>query len=281
MGEGPYDELVHWLSDDLASQPIPFTLGADGLWTPRQPLFVGPLVESVATAFPGLTRSSQYAVAHRLVELADTGNSMTATRLLNIRATLDDWLPPVPRVLGQTDDLLRMLKPLRLEKRASINIATESTGMGFARVDFIVPFRLPPALSGPKGTASTRTKNLTVRKAVRQVLERQGFTVTAVEKRKMGNQYNFICTHPKSSNVYFMMTRWTESSSLNIQSTDVLQLSDTWFRRTLTHSPASKKGLYEPVKQAMKDKRLVKMLVGIQHNRSAGYFTVFMIKVTD
>ncbi|MBZ6455306.1 hypothetical protein K7402_14380 [Pseudomonas fluorescens group sp.] len=281
MGEGSYDELVHWLSDDLASQPIPFTLGADGLWTPRQPLFVGPLVESVATAFPGLTRSSQYAVAHRLVELADTGNSMTATRLLNIRATLDDWLPPVPRVLGQTDDLLRMLKPLRLEKRASINIATESTGMGFARVDFIVPFRLPPALSGPKGTASTHTKNLTVRKAVRQVLERQGFTVTAVEKRKMGNQYNFICTHPKSSNVYFMMTRWTESSSLNIQSTDVLQLSDTWFRRTLTHSPASKKGLYEPVKQAMKDKRLVKMLVGIQHNRSAGYFTVFMIKVTD
>lgn len=281
MGEGAYDELVHWLSDDFASQPIPFTLGDDNLWTPRQPLFARPIVESVAAAFPGLTRTSQYAVAHRLVELADSGSSMTTTRMLTVRTILDNWLPSVPRVLGQTDDLLRMLKPVRLEMRSSVNIGTESSTLGFVRLDFIVPFRLPQALLGKKSTASTFTKITTVRRAVRQILERQGFSVTAVEKRKMGNQYNFICTHPASSNVYFMITRWTDSASLNIQSMDVLQLSDTWFRRTLAHSPASKRGLYEPVRRAMQEKRLVKMLVGIQLERKAGYFTVFMVKVTD
>ncbi|KTC49033.1 hypothetical protein AO262_02775 [Pseudomonas fluorescens ABAC62] len=86
-------------------QPVPFTFGEDLRWTARQPLFNQPLSESIRSSFADMTPSSAQQVANRLVEMADTsGSSLTTTRLLTIRSTLDSWRTTGAGTMAQTDD---------------------------------------------------------------------------------------------------------------------------------------------------------------------------------
>lgn len=86
------DEIERWLSDRTHEQPIPATLDATGSWRVHRPLFDGPLEATVLQAFPRLTASSSRFAGRRLIELSDPGRTASATHLLNVRATLDDWL---------------------------------------------------------------------------------------------------------------------------------------------------------------------------------------------
>lgn len=278
LAHNAMDDLDRWLGVSLGEQPIPFVYGADGRWTPHQPLFNRPLAESVGAVFPGLTQGSRRFAVQRLVEVADSSRSMTATRLLNLRTTLDDWLPAVPRAAGYTDDLLKMLRPIELEGKFSVNISVDGLGPGFERVDFLVPFRLEPRLLD-KRTAPASSKIIVAQNAVRQVLERQGFHLETVPKGNRGDLNNFIVTHPKSNNVYFILTRWTDSSSIPLSSNRILQLSDVWFDRKLASRGSQRSVQYETVKKAIKERRLVRLVGGIQQDTRGSTFTVFFSRV--
>jgi len=280
LAQNAHDDLSRWLAGDRSAQPIPFTHGADGLWTPRQPLFDRPLTQSLGAAFPGLTQASRRFAAQRLVELADTNRSMTATRLLNIRATLDDWLPQAPGAVGHTDDLLRMLRPVTPTSRTSIYLGFDGVSPGFERVDFLVPFTLDASLRTPGAVIAPMAKPYAMQSAVEQVLVRQGFIVQKTHKSNSIKLHNLVATHPKSGNVYFFLTRWTDSPSVQMRSGSGMQLSDAWFQASSRAQWSGQRSAMSRVTTALAQGRLVKVLAGIQHDANSRTFTVFFVRLT-
>lgn len=269
------DELTRWMLPGPREQPIPATFGADQLWTPRAPLFTRPIADYVGDAFPDLTPASRYFVTTRLLEIADTGRSMTATRMLNIRATLDEWLPPFPEASGQTDDLFRMLRPLTRRQKLSVNFGREGTTPGLERVDFVplTPIASDVLIKPAEGSGHARP--IVAQHAVLQVLERQGFAIKKIHKSSTAGLYNLSCTHPKSSNLYYVLTRWSDSSNVRLNSGRMVQLSDAWLR----HSAQQQPQIYTPIIRALEEGRLVRIIGGIQQIGQGNPVTVFFVKM--
>ncbi|NWE42573.1 hypothetical protein HX875_24080 [Pseudomonas yamanorum] len=276
------DELARWLIPGVISeQPIPATWGGNQAWIPREPLFSHPLSTSVGMAFPGLTQASQRFVTERLIELADSGRSMTATRILNIRATLDDWLPPAPALAGQTDDLLRMLRPVSRRRQVSVNIGLAGQAPGLERVDFQPPTALDPRLFAHTARALDNARPLAAQAAVRSVLERQGFVLQTLRKGSPATLVNFVCTHPKSNNLYYVLTRWTETPSIALGSGRLVQLSDAWLRSNAGSKVLGRAQAHQSVLRALAEGRLVRIVAGIHHDTRSNSATVYFVKLTD
>jgi len=235
----------------------------------------------VGDAFPGLTRASNRFVTERLMELADSGRSMTASRMLNVRTTLDDWLPPVPMAAGYTDDLLRMLRPVVRGGRVSVNIGVDGMVPGLERVDFQVPVPLAPSIVNNTQSAIGHARPVAAQNAVRQVLEGQGFAVEPLYKSNSAQLFNFACTHPKSNNLYYVLTRWAESPSIALGSGGVLQLSDAWLRAPSRSTIRHHAALHRPILQALDEGRLVRIIAGIQRVERSNRVTVFFVKLSD
>lgn len=270
------DDFARWLSTHHTEQPIALTFGDDGLWTPRQPLFTHRLSDTIGAAFPGITPDSARFAAHRLVELADTERSMTATRLLSIRATLDDWLPPPPAMPGRTDDLFQMLRPQHRVHTSSINIGLEGMTAGFERLDFQLPDPLLTGLLLPGASVGARSE--AIQGAIRQIVERQGFRVWTVRKGNQVRAHNFILTHPNSNNLYYLFTCWTQRSTVSLALERRLILTDAWFRSRIDTAPVLERPQFAALKDALEQGRLVRMLAGIQLEEPRPP-TVFFVKL--
>ncbi|MHA6574275.1 dermonecrotic toxin domain-containing protein [Pseudomonas yamanorum] len=269
------DELTRWMLPGQREQPIPATFGADQLWTPRVPLFTRPIADYVGDAFPGLTPASRYFVTTRLLEIADTGRSMTATRMLNIRATLDEWLPSLPEVPGQTDDLFRMLRPLARRQKLSVNIGREGKAPVLERVDFVPVTPIASEVLNKPAEGSGYARPNAAQHAVLQVLERQGFAIKKLHKSSTAGLYNLSCTHPKSNNLYYVLTRWNDSSNVRLNSGRRVQLSDAWFR----YNGEQQAHTYAPVIRALDEGRLVRIIAGLQQIGQGNPVTVFFAKM--
>lgn len=255
-----YVDIDRWLGAAFAEQPIPATLGADGRWTPHRVLFPEPIYTTINRAFPHMTAASRRFASERLIELADPGRSVTATHLLNIRATLDEWLRP--GAVGQTDDLLRLLRPNNSFRRASLFMGFDGEAPGFTRLDFIPPFALPNSLRA-RGRGSMPGRGRAMQAAIRHILEQQGFVLRAIEKQPSPQTaLDFLCSHPKSDNLYYILTRWAHEPSINLNSKTAIQLTDQWFeRRTTSNSVWSPH--FAEIRAALREKRLVRLIGGI------------------
>ena len=270
-------DVERWLGVGAAEQPIPMTLGANRLWTPHQVLLNEPMDVTIGRAFPGMTPGSRRIIADRLVTLADTGTTVTASHLLNIRATLDRWTAAATP--DRMPDLLRMLRPAGEPGDVRINIGVDGGSPGGMRVDFSLPFSLNPLLEqrGP-GHGALRARSASA--AVRHILERHGFTVRGIPRRIGGDSTtDFYCTHPHSNSVYFVLNNWVESRSVPLSSRLAPELCDAWFRRRLrAASPYSRE--FSAIEQAMTEHRLVRLIAGIQwHSRYTGSASVYFAKI--
>lgn len=270
-------DVERWLGVGAAEQPIPMTLGANRLWTPHQVLLNEPMDVTIGRAFPGMTPGSRRIIADRLVTLADTGTTVTASHLLNIRATLDRWTAAATP--DRMPDLLRMLRPAGEPGDVRINIGVDGQSPGGMRLDFSLPFSINPLLEqrGP-GHGALRAQSASA--AVRHILERHGFTVRGIPRRNGGSSTtDFYCTHPHSNSVYFVLNNWVESRSVPLNSRLAPELCDAWFRRRLrAASPYSRE--FAAIEQAMTENRLVRLIAGIQwHSRYTGPASVYFAKV--
>lgn len=275
-------DIHRWLDDGFAEQPLPATRGADGLWTLHRPLLTEPLTVSLQRAFPNMTSSSRFFVSERLIQLADPNRFVTASHLLGIRATLDKWLNP--QALGQTDDLLRMLRPLSL-RSSSVYIGYDAFTPGFGhlkltsglnRLDFIAPHALEASLRTPNRHNMTARAHA-VHVAVRQVLEQQGFILKPLEKRPGAHfLVDFFCAHPDSDNRYFVLTRWTSDTRVKLNVTQDVQMTDEWIIRRSTMGEYADD--FQPIKKALDEQRLVRVIAGIQWTGRAQP-TVYFIKL--
>ncbi|TFY88902.1 hypothetical protein DYL59_13450 [Pseudomonas kairouanensis] len=266
-------DIAYWLEVGLFDQPIPATFGANGQWVFRRPLFRESLRVSLVRAFPSMTANSRTFLIARLLELSDPSHSLTATHLLRLRVTLDRWL--LPNAVGRTDDLLRLLRPHHSTTRSSIFIGSERTTPAFERVDFTV-HEMPHMSLRLVGRTNLNERSLAMQKEVRRVLEQQGFVVHDLYKTPGAAAWlDFSCTHPQSDNHYYVLTRWANSASIKLHSVNLMQMTDEWFELKL-----AKRGYdsaYIPIKRAMDEQRLVKIVAGIQWTPTAPP-TVFFVR---
>ncbi len=261
------DDIERWLNSQLHEQPIPATLNAEKRWQLHRPLFDRPLEQSVAQVFPGMTLASRRFAGQRLIELADTGRTASATHLLNVRATLDGWIAAG----GQTDDLFKLLRPAEPSGKHAFFIGFEGKAPGFSRVDFQPPTPLAASLKAPVSASlgvlqKKQAKDVLLRErgqaqqaAIRQVLEAQGFVLRSMKKTHGGREhFVWVCTHERSDNVYYLSTQWLESGSVAA----VPRLSKESVAKQLTLHPTSE--AHRLVNDAMGSERLVTMVGGIQ-----------------
>ncbi|WP_338723439.1 DUF6543 domain-containing protein [Pseudomonas tolaasii] len=267
-------DIERWTSTHLLEQPLAASRTPTGGWQLHAPLFNKPLTAYVADAFPSMTHKSREFTVARMIELSDSSRAATATHLLNVRATLDSWLPPAPAKPGQTDDLLRMLRPTE-RGRNSTFISYQGAAPGFTRIDFTPPRPLArPLQREGKGLAAQR--EIAQRAAVKSVLQEQGFSVREFEVIRGGKAVReAIATHPRSPDtLYYLSFHWFEQGHLTLGA----RLTDHWFvaRSTLYTSTA----LSAEVHLALREQRLVRILAGIQwpvHGRVSA--TVYFIKL--
>ncbi|QLG92150.1 hypothetical protein HZF02_09330 [Pseudomonas yamanorum] len=269
-------DIARWLGNDISRQPIPVSFDKMGRATLRQVLFTEPLDDSIAKAFPGMTASSRRGVASRLAELADPERSVTASHLLNIRATLDRWLS-VSGLPAQTDELFQLLRPTSLPgTRRSIYIGYEALAAGLERLDFTYDASAASLLR----TQSFHARTHAVHQAMRNVLEAHGFVIQRIRHRESRIFGNMICTHPSSNKVYFIVERWLDRASVATKNQAKPLLSDAWLN-SYWYRSYEKRQFFTVVQQAREQGRLVRLVGGIQHVAKKNPGTVFFIKVVE
>ncbi len=270
------DQLTRCLSENLPQQPVPFTYGEDLRWTAREPLFSQPLPVSLGIRFPDMTPSSVQQATRRLVELADTGTSVTGTRLLSIRATLNKWAPEVIGQMVETDDLLTMLRPLGPRKKGTLYMGADAEVGGFERMDFYLPAALDAKLLGRKAADKTIThaRATASAEAVSHLLRRQGFSIKQVPAPRQPQFPHLICTHRASNHLYFIAIKWVDGRSLVMKTGRDRVMSRAWFTDKGRLYPA----VYQPLQVAQDQGRLVKLFAGIQNIDPP---TVYFIRPAD
>lgn len=268
-------DIERWTSTAMGEQPIPVSRSVSGEWQVHAPLFDRPLEQSVGQAFPSMTRRSQTLAAARLIELTDSSRSATATHLLNIRSTLDNWLVSTPNGPGQTDDLLRMLRPTERTGR-SLHIGYEGKAPGFTRVDFRAAGLDAALQSGGREVKPQRI--LAQRAAVKRALEQQGFNVQELQLRHGRKPtHELIATHPSSpsNTLYYVSIHWIEKGSVRLET----RLTDRWFDAAINAHPRSVALM--GVKSAMNENRLARIVAGIQWPTTpAARPSVYFVKVS-
>jgi len=249
-------DIVRWTSTARHEQPLPMSFSAQGEWIPHAPLFDRPLAQSVGEAFPSMTIRDRDLTVIRMIELSGPEGSATATHLLNIRTTLDKWLPPLPARPGQTDDLLRMLRPVE-RGTGNFFIGYQGASPGFTRVDFQMR-GLDPSLWIVKSRISPERRTVMMT-AVEGGLLQRGFTVHQLDVKRPGSpSCELAATHPGSNSLYYVSVHWVEGGSIHLQK----RLTDEWLNITIRRN--SKNPAFLPVKTAMEEGRLVRIVAGIQ-----------------
>ncbi|MCK3827939.1 DUF6543 domain-containing protein [Pseudomonas sp. W2Aug9] len=271
-------DIMRWTSTDIRDQPIPVSRLPTGEWQHHSALFDSSLEHSVGRAFPSMTNEARKFTVMRMIELADPSHSATASHLLGIRATLDEWLPPLPARSGQTDDLLRMLR-INERRKQYLYVGFEGKAPGFTRVDFTPPHPLDPSLQ--YGVVPVRTQRLEAeRAAVRTVLEQQGYRVEDLSVRRAGMRFGepsieSVVTHPRSNTIYYVAYQWLELGRMTVRG----KLSNRWVRIAINSHPDSL--LLRAVDTAMQEQRLVRIVAGIQWPTKGRLDpTVYFVKLT-
>lgn len=273
LASNALDDIKRWTSTALHEQPLPMSFTSKNGWALHAPLFDRPLAQSVGAAFPTMTTRSRDFTVIRITELSGPEGAATATHLLNIRSTLDKWLPPLPALPGQTDDLLRMLRPLE-RRRHHLFISYQGVTPGFTRVDF-KPHGLDPSLWVVTSHAASMRSPAMIA-AVEYVLLQQGFTIHQLGVVRHGaRSFEFAATHAGSNSLYYVSLHWVEKGSVSLGQ----RLTDGWFNKTISNNAINPR--FAPVRSAWGEGRLVRIVAGIQWPiMSTVPPTVYFVKVS-
>ncbi|WP_338521684.1 DUF6543 domain-containing protein [Pseudomonas batumici] len=261
----------------LDEQPIPATFDQRRqAWTVRAPLFSEPLERTLAQPLEGMTPASLQRTVSRLIERTDVEHtSVTATRMVALKRTQEAWSSRGVHL----DVLLRELDAQSLGRtHFPIGRATGTTS--FYRLDFDPPQAVDPRLFDTRGAARIAELASNSENAVIGVLRRHGFVVTEIPKSQSFNTVNLFCTHPGSEHLYYIMLKWTDKLSVPMTRYQggPRQLTDGWFNRHFDLRPLGQRALLKPVKEALNQGRLVKIIAGLQRSGDTGLVTVFFAR---
>ncbi|NWA29565.1 hypothetical protein HX866_32265 [Pseudomonas gingeri] len=261
----------------LDEQPVPATFDQHSqVWTVRAALFGEPLERTLAQPLEGMTPASRHRTFNRLIERADAEHtSVTATRMVALKRTQEVWSSRGVHM----DVLLRELDARSLG-RTHFRIGRATDTRGFSRLDFDPPHAVDPRIFDARGPARIAELASNSENAVLAILRRHGFAVTEIPKSQSFNTVNLFCTHPGSEHLYYIMLKWTDQPSVPMTRYQggPRQLTDGWFNRHFDLRPLGQRALLKPVKEAMNQGRLVKLIAGLQRSGDTGRVTVFFAR---
>ncbi len=197
---------------------------ATGQWAVEGPLFNRRIETYVADARPGFTDITNVVLAQKLFELADTSTSaITATRMINLKATLNAWRAGHGAPLAHLNDPLLMLNKaqwvMESGARRRWNISYESSLHTFERLDFATdnPVTVEWLIrlvsdSGP-GAGSTGLRGL-----MSDVLGRNGYTIIHNELKAGGRDF-IAFRRAGQDEIYLLYLRRAQNSRLTTIST--------------------------------------------------------------
>ncbi len=270
-------DFNHWWSH-LDEQPIPATFDhRTQTWTPRTPLFSVPSEQSLARPLEGMTQASQRRTLNRLIERSDMqGTSVTATRMIALRRLQEAWVTrgvDMPVLFRELDG-----RPIQWRNY----FIGESEGIAdLSRLDFHPPHAIDHRIFNVRGLSRMTDLALNTERAVMTILRRHGFVVTETPKSRSFNSVNLFCSHPRSDRLFFVMLKWTKRRSVELPSSRGApqQLTDAWLRRIVDLRSRSRYRLLQPVRDALEQGRLVKMVAGLQRVPGTDRVVVFFVRV--
>ncbi len=261
---------------------------ATGQWTVEGPLFNRKIEAYIAESRPGFTDITNLVLAHKLFEMADPSTSaVTATRMINLKATVNAWRTGQTAPLAQLNDPLLMLNKAHPTNQADNqlhwSIGNESALDSFERLDFathhpvtvewlirsVSEARLPGSIQSLRGLMS-------------DVLTRNGYEILH-DQLAVGGREFMAFRRPGQEEVYLLYLRRSTTG-------DITTPPSGAFR-----DPLDGDGMVEPLiriyaaepishtlEQARQQGKVIKLLGGTNITSQAGRGTqVFVMRLPD
>jgi hypothetical protein len=269
--EDSFSGLNETIRRDRLNQPGMASF-KDGRWTVHGPLFRLKIQHLVEEAMPGLSPATCRILAEKIYDAADqTHTGLTATRLINIKATLNAWKR------GQLAPLLQLNDPLLMLEGAHF------TGIGtttprqwisygpsiedFKRLDFAVSkpslvtlldrVTSGPRIGGPAKSALRDFMSALITDAGYRMVS-DGETVLQVRSillfRRTGQEHLYML------NTHFVSAAQVEFQTLNPNA--AVPLSNRWLDEWVAARPGV--GALDTLIEARDQGRLVKLIGGVR-----------------
>ena len=257
-------------------------------WHVEGPLFTRKIENYIAESRPGFTDTTNLVLAQKLFEMADTSTSaMTATRMINLKATLNAWRIGDKAPLEQLNDPLVMLnKANPVDEggaRLRWNISYESSLHTFERLDFATDN--PATLEWLIRSASDSggVGGVTgLRGLMAHVLSRNGYQIIHNQLKTGGRDF-IAFRRAGQDEVYLLYLRRARNSMISTTTNLGLQSSTTGdgVVAALLRSHAG-----QPIAQALAQaaqERKVIMLMGGSNitSQTSGGTQVFVIRLNE
>lgn len=258
-----------------------------GQWGVEGPLFTRKIEAYIAQARPGFTDTTNVVLAQKLFEMADTSTSaLTATRMINLKATLNAWRAGETAQLAHLSDPLLMLNKAHPRTdgggRLSWSLSYESSMETFARLDF--------ATNNPvtaqwliKSVSESASRNVTgLRGLMSDVLTRNGYTILHGQLR-VGSRDFIAFRRPGQQEVYVLYLRRSSDSTVSTAPSGVFR------------DPVAGDGMIEPLirlhagepvarelERARQQGKLIKLLGGTNiSSQSLSGKQVYVLRLPD
>ncbi|MEB0007607.1 hypothetical protein QN412_18980 [Pseudomonas sp. RTB3] len=278
---GSFAELNEVIRVNPFDQPVMASFKA-GQWTVHGPLFSKKIQSLIADIRPAFTPISQRVLAEKLYQLADsTSLSMTATRLINMKATLNAWRKGHAAPLAKLNDPLTMLDGARPTGSTyqSMNISYESSLDTFHRLDFLPGD--PSDLAKLRGGADAMSAQ-----ELSELMTRQ-LTSSGYELLPGGDLMHFTPTltfqRPGLDKLYMMSVRRVHNSQVahELQPLPLgFPLSSTWLDAFLDRYAGT--SVATRIAAAQEQGSLIRLVGGTNTTRVSGVRTqLFVVRVAD
>ncbi|TDV67928.1 dermonecrotic toxin domain-containing protein [Pseudomonas sp. LP_7_YM] len=244
----------------------------NGRWTVHGPLFRLPIQDLVEEARPGLTSASYRILAEKIFDAADQAHTgLTATRLINIKATLNAWKKGQHAPLPRLNDPLLMLEGSRMTATDTVIprlwISYGPSLRDFTRLDFLVRelslTRLLETLSG--GAQLGVSAKTAMRDFMSALLNHAGYRLVSANEAVLKVRSVVLFQRPGQEQLYLLKTRLTSAAQVELHRPDVnsaIPLSNRWIDEWAAAWPRD--NTLKTLVEARDQGRLVKLVGGVR-----------------
>ncbi len=285
MLEDSFSGLNETIRRNRYDQPIMASF-QDGQWTVHGPLFKLKIQYLVEQARPGMTPATNRILAEKIFERADYAHSgLTASRLINMRATLNAWQQGQLSPLANLNDPLLMLEGTRMYRlgtmRPSLSLSYGPSLQPFKRLDFTAKDPSLVSLLAAATSGAQEGGKKTMREFMSALITHAGYTAVFTEEPVLQVRSMLLFQRPGQEQLYmFYMRRFSSSRPEFWVSTpeSAIPMSNRWIDEWVAAYPQA----LNVLKDARSQGRLVKLIGGIKVSSTTDAGTqVFVQRIAD
>ena len=262
----------------------------NGTWSVHGPLFKHKIQKLVEQARPGMTPASNRILAEKLFERADSAHSgLTATRLIQMRATLNAWQTGGLCALPHLNDPLLMLEGSRMTRIGTLaprlKVSYGPSLLSFNRLDFTVsdPVLLGLRAAAMRGSNKGVAGKKTLRAFMSALLSRAGYTVVDDMSGVLQVRSILLFRRPGQGHLFMLNMRRFSGPLPAFPLTNVnsaVPMSNRWIDEWAAGRPAD--SVLTELMQERARGQLVKLMGGIKNTSATESGTqVFVQRIAD